>query len=129
MAEWRDPIAARAAVVAWVSQSVAEADREGHTVLVAEDGAELVGLVSVGERRHFTGAIDGYIGELVVAERSVRRGIGSALVAAVEGWARERGLRYLTLETGAASTGARAFYSALGFAEEDIRLTKPLPPR
>lgn len=40
----------------------------------------------------------------------------------------ERGHRCVTLETGAANTSARAFYASLGYLEEDVRLTRPLPP-
>src|SRR3954463_13003767 len=39
-------------------------------------------------------------------------------------WAAERGFEYLTLETGAANNGARAFYASLGYCEEDVRITK-----
>jgi GNAT superfamily N-acetyltransferase len=53
--------------------------------------------------------------------------VGRSLVAAAEAWARERGLSRITLETGAANSAARAFYAALGFAEEDVRLTRTLP--
>jgi hypothetical protein len=49
---------------------------------------------------------------------------------AAGGWARDRGLVNLTLHTGVYNTTARAFYAALGFAEEEVRLTLPLvaPP-
>ena len=75
---------------------------------------------------HFTGERDGYIGELVVAERTSRHGIGRALIAAADAWARDHGLRNLTLHTGSFNTNARAFYAALGFAEEEVRLTRPI---
>jgi ribosomal protein S18 acetylase RimI-like enzyme len=48
---------------------------------------------------------------------------------AAEDWARRRGLQHLTLETGAANTAARAFYRALGYRYEDVRLTKPITAR
>ena len=50
-----------------------------------------------------------------------------AAVAAAEQWASERGLTFITLDTGAAKTAARQFYAARGYAEEDLRLTKRLP--
>jgi hypothetical protein len=34
----------------------------------------------------------------------------------------------ITLHTGAFNTNARAFYAALGFAEEEVRLTRPIRP-
>lgn len=78
------------------------------------------------ERKHFAGEVDAYIGELAVARGYERRGIGAALVAVAEAWSRERRYPRITLDTGAGNVGARAFYAALGFAEEDIRLSKPL---
>jgi ribosomal protein S18 acetylase RimI-like enzyme len=83
-------------------------------------------VITISEKRHFTGETDGYIGELAVAPHAVRRGIGRALITAAEAWARDRGLRHLTLHTGIANTTARHFYAALGFQEEEIRLTRPL---
>ncbi len=126
VADWRDPDAVRGAVRTWVAGSLDTAEHAGRAVLVAVAGQELLGLVAVSERRHFSGQLDGYVGELVVAASAVRRGVGSALMAAAEDWARRRGLCLLTLETGAANRAARAFYEALGYAEEDVRLTKSL---
>jgi GNAT superfamily N-acetyltransferase len=78
----------------------------------------------VGTRTHFTGDIDAYVGELVVAESMERRGVGARLLRVAETWAAARGLERLTLETGAANAGARAFYAVAGYHEEDVRLTK-----
>jgi GNAT superfamily N-acetyltransferase len=43
-----------------------------------------------------------------------------------EQWARNHGFTRMTLETGAANQAARAFYAALGYQEEEVRLTKTL---
>jgi len=126
VAPWRDPAAVRAAVTEWVRGSLESAGEPERTVLVAVDGDTVVGLVTVAQRRHFTGDVDAYIGELAVAEAAQRRGIGRELVRAAERWAHSRGYRRITLDTGAANHGARAFYAALGYAEEDVRLTRPV---
>ena len=86
----------------------------------------MIGFVTVGERRHFTGEIDGYVGELAVAQASARQGVGRALMSAAEEWVRRRGRARLSLETGAASEAARRFYASLGYEEEDVRLSKAL---
>jgi GNAT superfamily N-acetyltransferase len=83
-------------------------------------------VLSIHPSRHFTGELDGYIGELVVAEHAARRGIGRALIDAADTWARAHGLAHLTLHTGACNANARSFYAALGFAEEEVRLTRPV---
>ena len=126
LAPWRDRDAAVAAAQRWLADSFATAARTDGAVLVAVDQTGIVGVITVSEQRHFTGARDGYIGELAVATRAVRRGIGRALVKAADTWARDRGLRHLTLHTGMANIPARHLYAALGFREEDVRLTRVL---
>lgn len=108
----------------WVERSLDESTAAGHAVYLAVVAEEVVGLISVGTREHFTGEVDAYVGELVVAESMERRGIGARLMQAAELWAAEHGFMRLTLETGAANAGARAFYASLGYGEEDVRLTK-----
>lgn len=129
VAPWRDAGAVRTAVRGWVSGALSGDPITGDPVWVAELDGAVVGFVHAGERTHFSGERDGYVGELVVAEPAARRGIGRALLAAAEDWAAGRGLRRLSLETGAANTTARAFYAALGYQEEDVRLSRSIAPR
>ena len=128
VAPWRDQAEAPLAGRRWLEESLDAAKTGDGVVLVAVDAAGIAGVISVRPSAHFTGERDGYIGELVVADRASRRGIGRALVAAADAWARDHGLRNLTLHTGAFNTNARAFYAALGFAEEEVRLTRAIRP-
>jgi GNAT superfamily N-acetyltransferase len=129
VAPWRDQAEAPAAGRHWLTDSLAAAKAGTGTVIVATvaDGS-VAGVISIRPSRHFTGELDGYVGELAVAEDASRRGIGAALVQAAETWARDHGLRNLTLHTGAFNTSARAFYAALGFMEEEVRLTRAIGP-
>jgi ribosomal protein S18 acetylase RimI-like enzyme len=129
VAPWREPSAVRSAVHGWVRGSIEACGQPGHAVYVADTGDDVVGFVSVSERTHFTGQVDAYVGELAVRSGLERRGIATALMAAAQTWAADRGRTFLTLETGAASQPARGLYRALGFQEEDIRLTKAIPAR
>lgn len=128
VAPWRDPDEALLAGRRWLEESLDAAKSGDGIVLVASDSGGIAGVISVRSSTHFTGERDGYIGELAVADRASRRGIGRALVVAAETWARDNGLRNLTLHTGTFNTGARAFYAGLGFAEEEVRLTRPIGP-
>lgn len=96
-------------------------------MLVAEtpDGAP-IGAVAVARGKHFSGVEHAYIGELAVIAEVEGQGVGAALLAAAETWARERGLRLVALDTGAANTRAREFYARHGYAEEGVRLAKVL---
>ena len=138
VAPWRDQREARNAGRRWLEGSLDDAAKGTGAVFVAVDERAatgpapsatggIVGVLSVHPARHFTGEHDGYIGELVVAPHAERRGIGRSLIDTAEAWARDRGLAHLTLHTGAYNASARAFYAALGFAEEEVRLTRPVP--
>jgi len=56
------------------------------------------------------------LGGLVVEEAARGHGIGAALVARTETWARERGIRKICLRSNVIRTEAHAFYEKLGFA-------------
>ncbi len=131
VAPWRNQAEALEAGRRWLEDSLAAAAAGNGAVLVAADNSKrrgqagaVAGVISIEPTRHFTGEQDGYIGELVVAEHASRRGIGRALITAAEAWARDHGLENLTLLTGVFNTEARAFYASLGFAEEEVRLTR-----
>jgi ribosomal protein S18 acetylase RimI-like enzyme len=125
-APWRDDTAWLAAAHGWIREASDGAGQPDQVVYVAVNADQIVGVVHAAERTHFTGQLDAYVAELVTATGLERRGIARALMAAAEAWGAARGLDYLTLETGAANHGARAFYAALGYLEEDVRLTKKI---
>jgi GNAT superfamily N-acetyltransferase len=75
-----------------------------------------------------------YVASLAVAAEARGRGVGSALMAAVEAEARRRGAARLALDVHRANVGGRAFYGRLGFVETRptrvtgfVRLEKALP--
>jgi ribosomal protein S18 acetylase RimI-like enzyme len=128
-APWRDDDAWLTAVRSWIADAAESAGRPDNAVFVAVDGDQVVGVVHAAERTHFTGQVDAYVGELVTAAEQERRGIARALMDAAEEWGAARGLDYLTLETGVLNHAARAFYQAIGYVEEDVRLTKQIRVR
>lgn len=73
MASWRDPAAAAGAAAGWVMSSLDQADAGSRALFVAADRGVVVGFVSVTERNHFTGEVEGYVGELAVATRAPDR--------------------------------------------------------
>ena len=123
VAPWREQSAVAAAVRSWVESALGQIENDSSAMFVATGGASVVGFVTAEEKRHWAGAIDTYIGELVVAVPAQGMGVGRCLVAAAIDWGRGRGHKRVTVQTGAANSGARAFYAALGFEEEDITLS------
>ena len=69
------------------------------------------------------------LGGLVVDESARGRGIGAALVARVESWARERGIRKLCLRSNVIRTEAHGFYQGLGFTiqKSQFKFQKEIP--
>jgi ribosomal protein S18 acetylase RimI-like enzyme len=126
VASWRDPSAALAAVRGWIASAADATGQPDRAVYVAVDGDQVVGIVAAAEHTHWTGQVDVYVGELITAVGHERRGIARRLMAAVEAWGAQRGLKFVTLETGAANRTARDFYAALGYQEEGVRLTKAI---
>ena len=82
----------------------------------AEHGGRLVGYAGMR-----TVLDEGYITNVAVAAGARRRGIARALVGALEAWARERGLAFMTLEVRVSNDPAVALYRGLGFAEAGVR--------
>jgi GNAT superfamily N-acetyltransferase len=70
-----------------------------------------------------------YVAELFVCERQRRRGIGAALVAAAERFARGRNLRRIMIGVLAGNETARAAYRGYGFHPYASELIKDLEPQ
>jgi ribosomal protein S18 acetylase RimI-like enzyme len=68
----------------------------------------------------------GHVADVIVAPEARGLGVGRALMAAGERWAREHGFEMMTLHVFVENRGARALYEELGFAAEIVRYVKPL---
>lgn len=92
-------------------------DAERRTVLVAERGGAVVGMVtaqlvvSTAE-----GAPSGLVEDMVVDVAERGRGVGAALLRAIEAWARARGATRLQLLADRGNAPALAFYARMGWA-------------
>lgn len=89
-------------------------------MLVAEAQRELLGLaearlVDTPRQRQLTPRRRLYLEELVVGRAWRRRGIGRALLEAVEEWGRRQGARQTLLTVWEGNREAQAFYARLGF--------------
>lgn len=97
-------------------------------LLVAELAAEGVVGVAFGQTQtdYFSRERHGHLGILIVAEHGEGRGVGRALLAAVEAWSRERGYRFLSLNVFANNERACAMYERAGFSPDTVRYYKEL---
>jgi [ribosomal protein S18]-alanine N-acetyltransferase len=114
VAQERDGIATEPPVD--VRQRAAQFARSADASLVAIAGGQIVGMLHVEVSRFGFGELS------MLVDRGWRgRGVGSALLLAATGWARDHGLHKLCLEVFAHNTPAIALYRKSGFAEEGRR--------
>src|SRR5687767_7702061 len=101
----------------WIAEMIRAAE---HLTMVAEADGEVVGNVLVSVDR---GVATEHIGVLSITIADGWRdvGIGSELVAAAQDWARERGLRKLSLGVFPDNDRAVAVYEKRGFVREGLR--------
>lgn len=86
-----------------------------HRIVVADDGAALAGWIAAEHRCALESGASIEIVGLVVDEAAHRRGIGRALVMAVQQWADERGEPRITVRSSIARNQSHPFYAGLGF--------------
>jgi GNAT superfamily N-acetyltransferase len=97
-------------------------------VFVAEDGdGRPVGFIHLtAADDYYTSSRTAHIADVIVAKGAEGQGIGSALIAHGEQWARERGFQMLTLNVFLANHAARDLYVKRGFEQEWVRCVKRL---
>ncbi len=88
--------------------------------LVAEQAGRLVGFAEASVRSYAEGGPGGpcaYLEGIWVEPEARRKGIAAALLAAVEDWARRRGLAWLGSDALLDNEASRCWHRAGGFAE------------
>jgi phosphinothricin acetyltransferase len=96
---------------------LAERRRRGFPVLVAEENRHVLGYASFGDFRPFEGYRITCEHSVYVAESARRRGIGTALVAALIEEARRQGKESMVGAIDAANTDSIGLHEKLGFLE------------
>lgn len=100
-----------------------------HDVFVAETDGIPSGCVYVLVTSDFFGRRHAHISVIATTAAAEGTGVGRALVAHAEAWARDRRLPLLTLNVFAANTRARRFYEKAGFEMEMVKYAKEVKGR
>lgn len=95
-------------------------------VVEDDDGVRLAFLHLQTVTDHFTSAQNCHISDLAVAAGCDGRGIGGALLAFAEAWARQHRCRHLTLAVFPGNERARALYERHGYGLDLLRMAKPV---
>jgi GNAT superfamily N-acetyltransferase len=95
-----------------------------HDVFIAEVDGAPAGCLYVHPAQDFFGRRHTHISVIATTAAAEGTGVGRALMAHAEAWARERGLSLLTLNVFAANTRARHFYERAGFEVEMVKYAK-----
>jgi ribosomal protein S18 acetylase RimI-like enzyme len=74
----------------------------------------------------FFGRAHAHISVIATSESAQGTGVGRALMAHAEAWARARGMALLTLNVFDGNTRARRLYERAGFAPETVKYAKQL---
>jgi GNAT superfamily N-acetyltransferase len=90
-------------------------DDPEHAVFVAEAAGRVAGWVHVFVYRTMEADARVEIGGLVVDEAARSQGIGRALMARAEAWAREKGCQAVGLRSNVIREKAHSFYEGLGY--------------
>ena len=94
--------------------------REPTRVLVADDAGDLVGFVELSIRAYAEGCHSdhvGYVEGWYVASAARGRGVGRALIAAAEDWARGEGCEELASDAELTNSSSDCAHKACGFKE------------
>lgn len=110
-------------------QAMIDALRAGHPdseVFIAERDGEVAGCLHMVVALDFFGRRHAHISVIVTSEAAEGTGVGRALMAYADEWARARTLPFITLNVFAANERARRLYEKCGFDVELMKYAKLL---
>ena len=106
-------------------EAVAAGSRDNEVHLAERDGWA-VGCLHMLTMTDFFGRPHAHISVIATSEAAQGTGVGRALMAHAEAWARARGMTLLTLNVFDGNTRARRLYEHAGFAPETVKYAKRL---
>src|ERR687892_278503 len=118
-----DEIAAADGRAMMAAVQTADADNE---VFIAERDGEAVGCLHILAETDFFGVRHAHISVVATTAAAQGTGVGQALLAQAEAWARQRTFGLLTLNVFAGNTRARRVYERAGFTPEILKYAKSL---
>lgn len=122
---WRKRTETLSGIRADIARHLRDLPAGSHLFVAENDDGERCGFLHLQTQKDFfTGALNCHISDIVVAPQFDGRGIGSAMLAHAEHWAREHRCRFVTLSVFPGNELARKLYERHGYGVELLRMTK-----
>ena len=110
-----------------IARHLREQPAGSHLYVAEDDDGERVGFLHLQTSPDFfTGAQNCHISDLVTAPDHDGKGVGAALLAYSERWARDHHCRHVTLNVFDGNEHARRLYAKHGYGVETLRMVKPI---
>jgi ribosomal protein S18 acetylase RimI-like enzyme len=108
-----------------IARHLRELPPASHLYVAEDDEGERLGFLHLQTQKDFfTGVLNCHISDLVVAPHFDGKGVGSAMLAFAEHWAKDHRCRHLTLSVFPANARAQVLYARHGYGVETLRMVK-----
>lgn len=119
-----------ATLLADLRRAMRETPASDHFFVACDANRKSVGFLRLQlQRDYFSNGRACHVSDIAVASGQDGRGIGRALLAHAETWARANHCKLLTLSVFPANARARGLYEQAGFTTDLVRMAKPLKER
>jgi len=124
---WRKRSETLSGIRADIARHLRELPAASHLFVAENEEGDRLGFLHLQTQKdYFTGALNCHISDIVVSPDHDGRGIGKAMLAYAEHWAKEHRCRLVTLSVFPANEHAREFYARHGYGVELLRMAKPV---
>ena len=124
---WRKRTETLAGIRDDIARHLRDLPAGSHLFVGEDDAGDRLGFLHLQTQKDFfTGVLNCHIADLVVASDHDGEGVGSALIAFAEDWARQHRCRHVTLSVFPGNERARSLYQRHGYGDELVKMAKML---
>jgi len=121
---WKNPAALAPGFHKVLAHAVSNQTPRAIVLIAQEKSGDRLGFIPLTVREDVTGSERAHVADLAVRDDARGLGVGRALMAAGEAWAREQRLPVVGLDVWSTNERAMEFYRRLGYRPESLHLIK-----